>query len=218
MKDLGVNVVRVYLVDPTADHDGCMQALASNGIYAWIDLPTPTQAINRADPEWTLGMFDHYTSVIDAFAKYNNTLVFTIANEVINDDNESVGAGPYIKAAVRDIKAFRSARGYRKIPVSYGATDIPSIQSLIADYLACGDEADTVEIFGLNAFGWCGNSSYAVSGYDTLYTQLQHLNIPAVFTEVGCNTITPRTFEEVAVILGSVFPIAFSGTIVYEWT
>lgn len=33
MKDLGTNTVRVYTVDPTADHDGCMQAFASQGIY-----------------------------------------------------------------------------------------------------------------------------------------------------------------------------------------
>lgn len=38
MQQLGANSIRVYHVDPTADHDGCMTAFASAGIYAWIDL------------------------------------------------------------------------------------------------------------------------------------------------------------------------------------
>lgn len=90
-------------------------------------------------------------------------------------------------------------------------------QSQIADYFACGDAEDAIEVFGLNTFAWCGNSSYSQSGYDTLYTKLQPLNIPAVFTETGCNTPSPRTWDEVSVMLGSVFPNVFSGVIVYEW-
>jgi hypothetical protein len=38
MKTLGANTIRVYHVDPTADHDGCMAAFADNGIYILVDL------------------------------------------------------------------------------------------------------------------------------------------------------------------------------------
>ena len=31
------------------------------------------------------------------------------------------GGAPYIKAAARDIKAYRDSKGYRKIPVGYSA-------------------------------------------------------------------------------------------------
>jgi hypothetical protein len=40
MKTLGANVIRVYHVDPKADHDGCMAAFADAGIYTLIDLDT----------------------------------------------------------------------------------------------------------------------------------------------------------------------------------
>ena len=40
MKTLGTNSIRVYHVDPDADHSGCMNAFADAGIYAMIDLDT----------------------------------------------------------------------------------------------------------------------------------------------------------------------------------
>lgn len=40
MKTLGTNTIRVYHVDPTGDHSGCMAAFDSAGIYAIIDLDT----------------------------------------------------------------------------------------------------------------------------------------------------------------------------------
>lgn len=40
MSELGVNGIRVYHVDPTADHTGCMNAFADAGIYLFVDLDT----------------------------------------------------------------------------------------------------------------------------------------------------------------------------------
>jgi hypothetical protein len=40
MKTLGANVIRVYHVDPKADHSGCMSEFADAGIYAIIDMDT----------------------------------------------------------------------------------------------------------------------------------------------------------------------------------
>ncbi len=216
MKDMGVNTVRVYTVDGTQNHDGCMQAFASQNIYVWVDLPTPSVSFNRLEPEWTMDMYSNWTGTIDAFAKYDNLLSFTIANEVINDVNSSITA-PYIKAATRDIKIFRDARGYRPIPISYGASDVSSLRLLSAEYFACGDTSEKLDIFGLNVYSWCGNSSYYVSRYDQLYIEFQDIDIPVLFLETGCNAVTPRDFAEVATMLGSVFPATFSGVMVYEW-
>ncbi len=125
---------------------------------------------------------------------------------------------PYIKAAVRDIKAFRNSRGYRAIPIAYTATDIAAYRNLTANYLACGSSDDTIDVFGLNIYSWCGNSSYYLSGYDTLYTQFQQLNIPSAFSETGCKPDSGhRDFSEVATMLGPVFQALFSGAVVYEW-
>lgn len=38
MAELGANSIRVYHVDPEADHSGCMNAFAEHGIYIWVDL------------------------------------------------------------------------------------------------------------------------------------------------------------------------------------
>jgi 1,3-beta-glucanosyltransferase GAS1 len=38
MKTLGANTIRVYHVDPSADHSGCMTAFANAGIYLFLDL------------------------------------------------------------------------------------------------------------------------------------------------------------------------------------
>jgi len=40
MKTLGANAIRVYHVDSSANHDGCMEAFANNGIYLFVDLDT----------------------------------------------------------------------------------------------------------------------------------------------------------------------------------
>lgn len=40
MKELGTNSIRVYHVDPNAEHDDCMKTFADAGIYIWLDLDT----------------------------------------------------------------------------------------------------------------------------------------------------------------------------------
>lgn len=47
MKSLGANAIRVYHVDPTGDHKGCMSAFADVGIYLFVDLDTFDTAISQ---------------------------------------------------------------------------------------------------------------------------------------------------------------------------
>jgi hypothetical protein len=47
MKTLGANAIRVYHVDPVANHKPCMDAFAAAGIYAFIDLDTFDTQINQ---------------------------------------------------------------------------------------------------------------------------------------------------------------------------
>ena len=47
IKEMGANTIRVYRVDGSQNHDGCMQAFASQGIYVWLDLTTPTMSVSR---------------------------------------------------------------------------------------------------------------------------------------------------------------------------
>ncbi len=152
LSDIGANVIRVYAIDASQNHDLCMQALADAGIYLFLDLANPATAINRASPTWNTIQFAEYASVIDAFSSYPNTAGYFAGNEVANTLG-NINAMPYVKAAVRDSKAYMKARGLRQIPVGYAGADVIDVRQGIMDYLACGDSSERVDFFGLNIYG-----------------------------------------------------------------
>lgn len=55
MQQLGANSIRVYHVDPTGDHDGCMKAFDDAGIYLFLDLDTFDSAIDQVHTKLRLG-------------------------------------------------------------------------------------------------------------------------------------------------------------------
>ncbi|OBT80338.1 hypothetical protein VF21_00832 [Pseudogymnoascus sp. 05NY08] len=217
MKTLGANTIRVYHVDPTADHDGCMSAFADNGIYILVDLDDFATGIDPLKPTWDDSQYKAYSAIFDVFAKYTNTLGVFIGNEVIARANQSESA-PYIKAATRDMKAYRDKQGFRKIPVGYSAADIAELRPMLQNYLVCGDTADTADFFGLNAYEWCAASNdFQTSGYKTLNDMAAGYPVPIFFSETGCNTAGPRLFLDQNAILGQEMNDLWSGAIVYEW-
>ncbi|KAF1825609.1 glycoside hydrolase family 72 protein [Dissoconium aciculare CBS 342.82] len=217
MKTLGTNAIRVYHVDPAANHDVCMNALADAGIYVFLDVDTFDTYIIGKSPSWTESQFNSYSAVIDTFHKYDNVAGFFVGNEIMNSGPESIAA-PYVKAAARDLKAYSAKKGYRKIPIGYSASDIPDLRPNLQNYLACGsDPANAVDFFSLNAYEWCGEQTFKSSGYVNLQAMAQGYNIPIFFSEVGCNTVKPRTFGDQSAILGPDMYDTWSGTMIYEW-
>ncbi|KAN0090557.1 glycoside hydrolase family 72 protein [Hyaloscypha variabilis] len=217
MEALGANAIRVYHVDPSADHTGCMKAFADAGIYLFVDLETFNTAIDPDHTTWNQTMYEAYAKVMDNFQAFENTAGFFIGNEVIALDNQSLAA-PYIKAAARDLKAYRNSKNYRSIPVGYSAADIAQLRPMLQNYLACGSNAsESIDMFGLNAYEWCGNNNLQTSGYDILNQYATGYNIPIFFSETGCNTVQPRTFEDQSAIFGPVMNGIWSGAIIYEW-
>jgi hypothetical protein len=132
--------------------------------------------------------------------------------------NGSVAA-PYVKAATRDVKAYRDAKKYRNIPVGYSAADIGSLRPMLQNYLACGtNSSEAIDFYSLNAYEWCGSeSSYTISGYSQLTANITNYNIPIFFSETGCNTVPPRDFQDQAAIFGPEMNPYWSGSIIYEW-
>ena len=89
---------------------------------------------------------------------------------------------------------------------------------MLQNYLACGSNAsENLDFFSLNAYEWCGGSSYPVSGYSELQANASNYPIPIFFSETGCNTVPPRTFQDQAAIFGSQMDGTWSGAIIYEW-
>jgi len=89
---------------------------------------------------------------------------------------------------------------------------------MLQNYLACGtNTSESLDFFSLNAYEWCGRSSYSTSGYQMLETNATDYNIPIFFSETGCNTAPPRTFADQASIFGDSMSNTWSGAIIYEW-
>jgi hypothetical protein len=172
-----------------------MTAFANAGIYLFVDLDTFTTYITQGSPGWTSSQESAYEAVMDEFQKYSNTAGFFIANEILTDPSMSEVAA-YIKAATRDMKAYRDSKGYRNIPIGYSHADVSSLRPAFQDYLACGNSSEAIDFFGLNSYEWCGSSSYTQSGYQTLTTEIMSYPIPIFFSETGCNTPEPRTFGD----------------------
>lgn len=214
--ELSTNVLRVYAVNASANHDDCMNLFKDAGIYVIADLSEPDLSINRADPEWNLDLYDRYTSVVDTLANYDNVLGFFAGNEVTNAANNT-DADVFVKAAIRDMKSYISDKGYRSIPVGYSASDDASIRIPEASYFCCGDESEKADFYGINMYEWCGDSDYQTSGYKNATDNFEGLGVPLFFSEYGCNAVKPRKFQEVGTLYGSDMDSVWSGGIVYMY-
>jgi len=215
---LGINTVRVYTVDNTADHDACMTALADAGIYLGLDVNTPLYSLNRADPNPSYNdvYLQSLFATIDAFHSYPNTLAFFSGNEVVNDGPSS-SAAPYVKAVTRDLRQYISARGYRSIPVGYSAADIDTNRLEMAEYMNCGSDDERSDFFAFNDYSWCDPSSFQISGWDQKVKNFTGYGLPLFLSEYGCNTNT-RTFQEVAALYNTEMTSVYSGGLVYEYS
>lgn len=89
---------------------------------------------------------------------------------------------------------------------------------MLQNYMACSsNSSENLDFFSLNAYEWCGDSSYTTSGYSQLQTNASSYDIPIFFSETGCNTVKPRTFGDQAAIFSDEMIDTWSGAIIYEW-
>ncbi|KAK3299505.1 Glucanosyltransferase-domain-containing protein [Chaetomium fimeti] len=226
MNKAGINTIYVYTVDSTQDHDACMKAFADKGIYIWLQLGDFPRVSSPTEepPQWTLSLFAAWSEALDAFAGYDNTLAFGIGQETITENSTSTRIAPALKAAARDLRAFRTARGYRAIPLAYSAADAPALRLLTAQYLTCdnaatsADNAASIDLLGLNIFE---PDSCTATAWEALRDDLRDLPlaVPVVVSETGClPAAAARNFSDVArVLTAGAFREVFSGASVFEW-
>lgn len=216
---LGVNTVRVYSVDPTSNHDECMNVFAQNGIYVLFDLSEPDISISREAPGWDVTIFDRYKSVVDSVGPYANTLGFFAGNEVTTDKTNTLAAS-FVKASVRDIKKHvrEHAALSRIIPVGYSSNDDPDVRDQLAAYFVCDtDNNNNVDFFGINMYEWCGYSSFVGSGYRERTLEFKNYPVPVFFSEFGYNEVRPRPFTEVEALFSPLMTNVWSGGLVYMY-
>ncbi|ESK98183.1 glycoside hydrolase family 72 protein [Moniliophthora roreri MCA 2997] len=220
LSDLGVNTIRVYSVDSTKNHDSCMQALSDAGIYTIIDLSLPLNgSIDRVNPSWSTNILNQYINTIDAFSKYDNVLGYNVANEAVLSDG--TGISPYVKAAARDIRAYLNSKSSSAL-VGYAAIDgDPSWRNALANYLACdpsgsNSDATAIDIYGLNNYEWCGDSTFQNS-YAGTTSDYENYNVVAYFSEFGCVSQPPRLWTEVEALFSSQMSNVWSGGIAFSY-
>ncbi|KAH8882269.1 hypothetical protein GQ53DRAFT_666032 [Thozetella sp. PMI_491] len=219
LQQLGTNTIRTYAIDPTANHDACMKLLDAAGIYVISDLSEPALSINRDDPKWDVELYTRYTSVVKTMSQYSNVIGFFAGNEVTNNKTNTP-ASAFVKAAVRDTKAYIAANVNRWMGVGYAANDDADIRADIAHYFNCGNQSQAIDFWGYNIYEWCGQSTFESSGYKTQVDFFQNYSIPVFFAEYGCNNpggAAGRIWQETDALYSSQMTGVISGGIVYMY-
>lgn len=192
-----------------------------------VNSPLAGESINSANPgaSYYSTYLNRTFAVVEAFKDYPNTAAFFAGNEVINSPANGASDPPYIRAVIRDLKSYIAKHATRSIPVGYSAADVRDLLYDTWAYLQCTDADDgtsdgssRADLFALNSYSWCGNSSFTTSTYDQLVTGLSNSSIPIFFSEYGCNVPYPRVFTEVPVLYSDQMSGVFSGGIVFEYT
>ncbi|CAP72732.1 uncharacterized protein PODANS_2_1620 [Podospora anserina S mat+] len=216
-RKLGINTIRVYIIDNSARHDECMGKLADAGIYVIVDANNPLYSINRYDPapSYNAKYLQSVFATIDEFAKYENTLAFFSGNEVVNDVVNSTLAARYVKAVTRDMRRYIGERGYRRVPVGYSAADVGSNRRQQADWMNCGSEDERSDFFAFNDYSWC-NSDFRTAGWDQKVKNFSDYGLPIFLSEYGCLT-NGRDFGEVAALMSDKMTSVYSGGLMYEY-
>ena len=217
----GTKTIRVYQVNPDKDHSACMRMLSDAGIYVVADLSEPSQSINRADPQWTVDLFDRYKAVIDSIAKYDNTIGFFAGNEVTNNASNT-DASAFVKAAIRDSKQYIKELGkdQRWLGVGYAANDDSHIRVAAAHYFNCGPQESTLDFWGYNLYSWCGENTLSGSGYDKQVEFFSNYSVPVFLAEYGCNVpdgAEGRLFQDTTALYSDDMSKVFSGGIAYMY-
>ncbi|KAK0752497.1 glycoside hydrolase family 72 protein [Schizothecium vesticola] len=217
-KQLGINTIRVYMVDNSKTHDVCMGALADAGIYVVVDANNPGYSLHRflPGPSYNAQYLQSVFATVDDFAKYTNTLAFFSGNEVINDNVSSTVSAKYVKAVTRDMRQYLAVRKLRKIPVGYSAADVAVNRMEQALYFNCGSDDERSDFFAFNDYSWC-NTDLKTSQWDQKVKNFTNYGLPIFLSEYGC-TANGRDFGEVQALMSRDMTGVYSGGLMYEYT
>jgi hypothetical protein len=198
-----------------------MTALANAGIYVIADLSVPGESVERDNPSWNTDLAARYQGVIDNLGQYPNTIGFFAGNEVTNNKTNTA-ASAFIKAAVRDSKAYIKSKNFgRWLGVGYATNDDAETRDNLANYFNCGqDQASAVDFWGYNIYEWCGESTFESSGYQERTQAFANYSVPAFFSEYGCNNPgggESRIWQETGVLYSDQMNKVWSGGMVYEY-
>lgn len=129
-KQLHVNVIRLYAVEPGRNHDGFMCALRAAGIYAIVGLAADCEncAVTKdaAPACYPAELKQRGQFIIGEFARYDNVLGFSAGNEVSLSAGSVFVNGACQKQFIRDMRSYIKSCSdtIRHIPVGLAIADI----------------------------------------------------------------------------------------------
>lgn len=127
---------------------------------------------------------------------------------------------PGVKAAVRDLKAYRNARGYRPIPLVFVVLPYKQTRTELAEYLGCGGDAESIDVFALEVMGWCDPDVFygGSLSYDTILDDFKDYHLPVIFRST-CHAALdePPEFANFRTMLSQRFAETFSGVAMEQW-
>lgn len=205
-KELGINTLRIYAVDPSKNHDSFMCALQKAGIYVMIGLLADCEDCgigpNEAPSCYPAHVKERGQWIINEFSKYANTLLFSAGNEVTlyAQDRQIELNAPCQKKFLRDMRSYvntcsavKNSILPRQVPI--GMVNWDSERELQALYFNCrtnpDDELENTEWYGLNAYQHCDPEATTIEDLDG-WIQLKddfasyNLSVPVIIAEYGC--------------------------------
>lgn len=201
---LNINALRVYQVDPNANHDRVMALLAQRGIYVLVGAVTTDTAIPRNASSLPPRTVARVKAVADAFARYDNVLGFNLANELLDSAAPSEYPLPgLVKQLASILRAHLRSQGARAIPLGAATRDTPAFTGLEVKAYACGD--DRLDYVAYNNYRWAdGDLTGRMDAYQQLYALFgDDFPIPAIFGEYGAMPRhRPRDWSQVPYLFG----------------
>jgi len=253
MAVMGANTVRLYNIDPEQSHKKFMDYAASLGLYVIVPLtrhdwgylpagsPSPHCYSDEVEGYGNVGtnLLISAKLIVKEFSQYDNTLLFTVANELALSDSNGYAAFPCVKALTRDIHRYQKEckETMRRVPLIYADMDMgPPYRELVGRYLSCEVESedDAVDAYGLNVYSWCdthyrndaGKPDFKYSPYSPIRDEFMGFTKPMLFTEFGCTlgdfmTTCPykggRTWPDVRTFFHE-FKEVMSGAVAFEFS
>lgn len=207
--NLGINCIRVYQVDPTANHDKVMKLLSDNGIYVLVGAVNSTTAIPSTATSLPAATVTRVKAVADAFHHYDNVLGFSVSNELLDsNDQTNYGLVGIVKQLKQALQSHMKAHSYRAIPIGCCTRDDPSFTYPATEAYVCGTADQRMDFIGYNCYRWVvenGTTPPAgtLNAYYDLYNQFKDFPVPVMLTEIGAQCLNGRDWSQIPYIFGA---------------